>query len=188
MGLFSKKIEYSGKVGDIVRIPCKQNSSNILFTGAGKAIEIYEALLGSKKERRRTGMANMDYFGLTSATDSTEVSYSSGYTATHVGNGNYHVKENKHHEGEYIAMEIIVGASPEVAENKKSNVNKWIRAVAKPKRGFWWWVFGIVTTPIVIGIFMLVDAFYRLGLSFVKNSCLRKAKKSYKKNGKVIVF
>jgi hypothetical protein len=122
MCLFRNKVEYSGRVGDLVRIPCKQNSSNILFTGAGKAIEIYQALLGSKKERNRTGMSNMAYFGLTSATDSTEVSYTSGYTATHVGNGNYRVKEDKHHEGEFIAMEIIVGAAQEVAENKKSNI------------------------------------------------------------------
>ena len=133
-------------------------------------------------------MSNMAYFGLTSATDSTEVSYTSGYTATHVGNGNYKVKEDRHHEGEFIAMEIIVGAAQEVAENKKSNINKWLRAVAKPKRGFWWWVIGILTSVIGVGIFMLIDAFYRLGLSFTKNACLRKAKKSYKKNKKVIVF
>lgn len=189
MGLLNtSKIVYTGKLGDIVRIPCRTNSSKLFFKGNGKAIKIYEALLGKKHERNRTGMTNMEYFGLTSAKDASEVSYTTGYTATHAYGNTYNVKANVHSEGDFIAMEIIEGASSEVANDKKSNVNKWLNAVSKPTRGFTWWLVGVVTSPFVIGLLMLASAVYRVGLSFVKKSCLKKAKRSYKKNKKVIVF
>lgn len=189
MGLWNAgKIAYTGVVGDIVRIPCRTNSSNLFLTGSGKAIKIYEALLGKKRERNRTGMTNMAYFGFTSAQDSSEVSYQSGYTATYAGGNTYNVKANVHHEGDFIAMEIVQGASPEVANDKRSNVNKWLRAVSKPKRGLAWWVVGVVTSPFIVGLLMLASAIYRLGLSFVGKSCLKKAKRSYRKNKTVVVF
>lgn len=187
MGIFDRvKMVYTGEVGSIVRIPCKNNSDNLIFTGAGKSIKIYEALQG-KHHRKGTPFV-MEYFGFVPATDVSESSYTSGYTATHTGNGRYRVSENKHSSGDAIAMEVVVGASPEVVADKKSNVNKWLRSVARPTRGFLWWVTGIVTTPFIIGLLMLGDAIYRKYLAIVRNSCVRKAKKSYKKNNKVIVF
>ena len=102
--------------------------------------------------------------------------------------GRYRVDERKHSSGDAIAMEVVVGCSPEVAANKKSNVNKWLRAVAKPTRGLLWWIVGIITSPFIIGLLILASAIYRLYLSFVRQSCVRKAKASYKENGKVIVF
>ena len=187
MGIFNKvKTEYTGEVGSIVRIPCKNNSDNIIFTGTGKSIKIYEALLG--KHRKKGAPTIMSYFGFCSATDESESSYTKGYTATYNGNGSYRVDERKHSSGDAIAMEVVVGCTPEVAANKMSNVNKWLRAVAKPTRGLLWWIVGIITSPVIIGLLMLASAIYRLYLSFVRKSCVRKAKASYKKNGKVIVF
>ena len=122
------------------------------------------------------------------AKDTSSVSYTTGYTATHTYGNNYSVKENKHSEGDFIAMKVVVGADPAVVQDKKSNVNKWIKAVSKPTRSLGWWIVGILTSPISIGLFMIADGIYRIGLSHVKKSCLRKAKKSYKKNGKIIVF
>ena len=189
MGLFKKeKIVYTGTVGEIVRIPCRHNSSKLIFTGTDKEIKILEALMGPKHERNRNNMWNMDYFGFTNMKDASSVSYTTGYTATHTYGNNYTIKENKHSESDYISMKVVVGADTEVAQNKKSNVNKWINAVSKPTRTLGWWIVGILTSPIIVGLFMLVDVIHRLYLNSVKNSCLRKAKKSYKKNGKVIVF
>ena len=187
MGLFDRvKTVYTGEVGSIVRIPCKNNSDNLIFTGAGKAIKIYEALQG--KHHKKGTRFDMEYFGFFPATDVSESHYKSGYTATHTGNGNYRLKENTHSSGDAIAMEVVVGASPEVVANKKSNVNKWLHAVCRPTRGFLWWLVGLVSTPIGIGFLMLGNAIYRVGLSHVRKSCVRKAKKSYKQNKGIIVF
>ena len=187
MGLFTRvKMEYTGEVGSIVRIPCKNNSDNMIFTGASKSIKIYEALQG--KHHKKGTPFIMEYFGFIPAKDVSESSYTSGYTATYTGNGKYRLSENKHSSGDAIAMEVYVGASKEVVENKKSNVNRWLRAVAKPTRGLGYLLLGILLSPVVIGLFMIGDFFYRFGLSFVRKSCVRKAKKSYKKNGGVIVF
>lgn len=182
-----KRPYYSGEEGDLVRIPCKTDSGNIIFTGTGKSIAIYESLMGKKAKKDRNKMWPMHYFGFIPAKDETEYTYRRGYTATHVGNGTYSVNPNDYSKGEYIAMEIAIGASEDVAMNPKSNVNKWLKAVAKPPRGLLYWLIGIVTTPFVIGAFMLVDAFYRLGLNFSKKKCLKKAKKSYKQNGNTVV-
>ena len=187
MGLFDRvKLEYTGEVGSIVRIPCKNNSDNLIFTGTSKTIKIYEAIQG--KHHRKGTPFDMEYFGFIPAKDVSQSNYTSGYTATHTGNGNYRVDERRHSSGEAIAMEVYVGASPEVVADKKSNVNKWLRAVAKHTRGFFWWVIGIVTSPFIIGLLMLGSAIYRKYLSFVRKSCVRKAKKSYKQNNKIIVF
>lgn len=187
MGIFNKiKVVYTGKEGSIVRIPCKNNSDNLIFTGASKSIKIYEALQG--KHHKKGTPFDMEYFGFRPAKDVSESRYTSGYTATHVGNGNYRVDERRHSSGDAIAMEVYVGASQEVVDNKKSNVNKWLRSVAKPTRGFFWWILGIVTSPFIIGLLMLGSAIYRKYLSFVRKSCVRKAKKSYKRKGYVEVF
>ncbi len=187
MGLFNRvKMEYTGEVGSIVRIPCKTNSDNLIFTGTGKHIKVLEGVMG--KHHRKGTPFDMEYFGFIPAKDVSESSYSQGYTATHVGNGNYRVDERRHSSGDAVAMEVYVGAKPEVVNDKKSNVNKWLKAVAHPTRGLLWWILGIVTTPVIIGLFMLGDAIYRLYLSFVRKSCVRKAKKSYKKNNGIIVF
>ena len=187
MGLFNKvKMVYTGEVGSIVRIPCKNNSDNIIFTGTTKSIKVYEALQG--KRHKKGTMFDMEYFGFIPAKDVSQSSYTKGYTATEVGNGKYRVDERRHSSGDAIAMEVLVGASKEVVENKKSNVNKWLKGVQKPTRGFFWWLIGIITIPLVIGLIMLGDAIYRLHLSTVRKACVRKAKKSYKQNGYVIVF
>ncbi len=187
MGLFNKvKMVYTGEVGSVVRIPCKNNSDNLIFTGTTKSIKILEALMG--KHHKKGQMLDMEYFGFLPTDDVSESNYTSGYTATHIGGGNYSIKEKRHSSGDAYAMEVVVGADPEVAANKKSNVNKWLRGVAKPARGFWWFVFSIILSPFIVGLIMLGDFFYRLHLSFVRKSCLRKAKKSYKQNGRVIVF
>ena len=187
MGLFDRiKPVYTGEVGSIVRIPCKSDSSNLIFTGTGKSIKVYEAIMGKRYKKGK--IMDCQYFGLGPAKDVSESSYSSGYTATHTGNGNYRVTENKYSSGDAIAMEVVVGSTPEVAMDKKSNVNRWIHCVAHPTRGFLWWVVGVVTVPVGLGILMLASAFYRLALSFRRKACLRKAKKSYKQNKGVIVF
>ena len=187
MGLFTRvKLEYTGEVGSIVRIPCKNNSDNLIFTGTGKYIKVLEALMG--KHHRKGTMFDMEYFGLIPAKDVSESSYTKGYTATYTGGGKYRLDERKHSSSDAVAVEVYVGASPEVANNKKSNVNKYLRAVAKPTRGLGYLLLGIITSPFIIGLFMIADFFYRFGLSFVRKSCVRKAKKSYKKNKSVIVF
>lgn len=187
MGLFDRvKMVYTGEEGSIVRIPCKTNSDNLIFTGTSKEIKILEAIMG--KHHRKGTPFDMEYFGFIPAKDVSQSSYKSGYTATHVGNGNYRVDERRHSSGDAVAMEVYVGAKPEVVLDKKSNVNKWLKAVSHPTRGLLWWITGIITSPFVIGLLMLGSAFYRLYLSFVRKSCVRKAKKSYKKNNGIIVF
>ena len=80
MGLFNKvKLVYTGEVGSIVRIPCKSNSDNIIFTGTSKSIKIYEALQG-KHHRKGTPFV-MEYFGFRPAQDVSESNYRKGYTA-----------------------------------------------------------------------------------------------------------
>ena len=117
MGLFDRvKLVYTGEEGSIVRIPCKNNSDNLIFTGAGKAIKIYEALQG-KHHRKGTPFV-MEYFGFRPAKDVSDSDYRTGYTATHTGNGNYRIKENRHSSSDAIAMEVYVGASPEVVADK----------------------------------------------------------------------
>ena len=188
MGLFDRvKTVYTGEVGSIVRIPCKSDSSNLIFTGTGKSIKVYEAIMG--KHYKKGKIMDCQYFGFAPAKDVSESSYTSGYTATHTGSGNYRVTENKYSSGEAIAMEVVVGSTPEVAMDKKSNVNRWLHCVSHTTRGFLWWVVGVVTSPFIIGLLMLGSAFYRLALSFRRKACVRKAKKSYKQNGKqVVVF
>lgn len=187
MGLFNKvKMVYTGEVGSIVRIPCKSNSENILFTGTGKSIKIYKALLGNRHGKNTKAI--MTYFGFCSATDESEASYTKNYTATYTGNGRYRVDANKHSFGDAIAMQVVVGCEPAVAADKNSNVNKWLNAVSKPTRGLIWWIAGILTSVVGIGFVMLASAIYRVYLSFVRRSCVKKAKESYRKNGKVIVF
>ena len=188
MGLFDRvKLVYTGEEGSIVRIPCRNNSDNLIFTGAGKAIKIYEALQG-KHHRKGTPFV-MEYFGFRPAKDVSDSDYRTGYTATHTGNGNYRIKENRHSSSDAIAMEVYVGASPEVVADKKSNVNKWLRSVAKPTRGLMWWLIGLVTIPAFgFGLLMLGNAIYRKYLAIVRKSCVRKAKKSYKQKGYVEVF
>ena len=190
MGLFKKeRIYYSGVVGDIVRIPCKVNTRNIIANGTEKEFKILTALMGPKKQRNKTGIWNMDYFGFTNMKDASDVKYHDGYTATYAGNNTYNVKENVNRGSDFIAMKIVVGCAPEIAENPKSNVNKWIHAVSKPTRGKMWWIVGLLTSIVGVGLIMLGDAIYRLHLNSVKKSCLKKAKKEYKKNGnQVVVF
>lgn len=190
MGLFKKeKIVYTGVVGDIVRIPCRVNTRNLFFTGTDKEIKVLEALMGPKKERNRTGIWNLEYFGFTNMKDSSHVTHHDGYTATYAGGDTYNVKANINSESDYISMRVVVGCAPEIAQNPKSNVNKWINAVSKPTRSKSWWIIGLLTSIVGIGLFMLGNAIYRLYLNSVKKSCLKKAKKAYKKNGnQVVVF
>ena len=114
--------------------------------------------------------------------------YTSGDTATSTGGGQYSVKANRTHFGDAIALKVVVGTDEKVAKDKKSNVNKWLRAVSKPARGFWYHIFGLLTTPIIIGSFMLGSAIYRDYLNVVRKSCVKKAKKTYKMCEEVVVF
>lgn len=185
MGLFNKvKMEYTGKVGSVVRIPCCRNSDKLFFNGTGKEYKILKALMGGRHKKPM----DMFYFGFKPTDDASEGSYTSGYTATDAGNGRYRVKENRTHFGDAIALKVVVGADQKVAEDKKSNVNKWLRAVSKPTGGFMYRVAGLITTPIIIGFFMLGSAIYRDYLNLVRKSCVRKAKKTYKLCEEVVVF
>lgn len=179
-----KKIEYTGKVDDIVRIPCRMNGNltdrndKLIISTCGKG--------GWKKDRN--GYVPANYFGLHPTKDKSESSYTSGYTATHSGGNRYSISEDKQYFQEYFALKIFVGAPEEVAANPKSNVNKWLRAISFTKRDLWFWVLSIVLCLGLVGIPMLCGCVYRLYQSFVAKSCMRKAKKSFKEKGKIVVF
>lgn len=180
-----KKIYYSGKVGDLVKIPCKERGEV-----SGRQYKLIQAVscIGKHVGRDQNGFLKCNYFGLAPAQDSSSYSYTSGYTATSTGNGSYNVKANKSYHQDYFAMAIEVGASEEVANDKKSNINRWLRAISWTPRGFWFWIMSILLSCVIVGLPLLVGCVYRFIMSCVAKSCLSKAKKSYKKNGKVIVF
>ncbi len=180
-----KKIYYSGIKGDIVRIPNKQRGEHV----TDRTVELIKALAGKHPSQRdKNGYIPCNYFGLHPIQDETEYSYTSSYTATSNGNGSYNVKGNKTYNGDYMALEICVGASEEVAKNKKSNINRYLRAISWTPRSFWFWILSIVLSFAIVGLPLLVGCFYRLIMSFVAKSCVSKAQKSYKKNNKIIVF
>ena len=180
-----KKIHYSGKVGDLVRIPCKERGGV-----SGREAALILAVSGNGKHvgRDKNGFFKCNYFGLEPAKDSSSYSYTSGYTATSTGGGNYSVKADKSYYQDYFALLINIGTTEEVANDKKSNVNKWLRAISWTPRGFWFWIMSVLLSCIIVGLPLLVGCVYRLVMSCVARSCLSKAKKSYKKNGKVIVL
>ncbi|MGN1052509.1 MAG: hypothetical protein ACI4SH_03865 [Candidatus Scatosoma sp.] len=181
-----KKIYYSGKAGDLVRIPCKVRGE----APSSRNIALLKAFLGKGNTfgKDKNNMYKCDYFGLAPVKDDSKYSYTSSYSATSTGGGNYRVKANKTYHMDYFALRIDVGASEEVAKNKKSNINKYLHAVSWYPRGFWFWIMSIVLSFGIVGLPLLAGCIYRLVMSFVAKRCLSKAKKSYKKNGKVIVF
>lgn len=181
-----KKIDYSGKIGDLVRIPCKTRGE----TPSNRQAALMLAFAGKGRHigKDKNNMFKCNYFGLSPAKDDSEYKYTSGYTATSTGGGNYRVKANKTYHMDYFALRIDVGASEEVAKNKKSNINKYLHAVSWYPRSFWFWIMSIILSCAIVGLPLLVGCFYRFIMSFVAKKCLSKAKKSYKKNGKVIVF
>lgn len=181
-----RKIYYSGKAGDLVRIPCKTRGETL--SNREHALMLAFAGKGKSVGRDKNNMLKCHYFGLAPAKDDSEYSYTSSYSATSTGGGNYRVKANKTYHMDYFALRIDVGASEEVAKNKKSNINKYLHAVSWYPRGFWFWIMSIVLSFGIVGLPLLGGCFYRLAMSFVAKRCLSKAKKSYKKNGKVIVF
>lgn len=179
-----KKIHYSGKVGDLVRIPCKLN---------GSLTERYSSLLvavGGKGGWRkdRNGLVPCQYFGLWPVEDNTEFSYNSGYTATYQGNNKYSVSADKKYFQDFMALKITVGTNEDVAFNPRSNINRWLKAISFTPRGFWFWILSIALSLPLVGLPLLFGCFYRLVKSFVAKSCLKKAKKSYKEKGKVVIF
>ena len=180
-----QKIDYSGVKGDIVRIPNKQKGEHI----SGRTVGLIKAVSGKHPNQTdKNGYIPCNYFGLHPTKDKTESSYTSGYTATHVGGGEYRVKGNKAYYGQYMALEIFVGAPEEVAKNKKSNVNRYLRAINWTPRSFGFWILSILSSCVIVGLPLLVGCFYRLAMSMVAKKCLAKAKKSFKKNQKIIVF
>lgn len=180
-----KKIYYSGVKGDIVRIPNKERGEHV----TDRTAKLIKAVAGKHpNERDRNGYIPCNYFGLNPVKDKTAFSYTSSYTATNIGGENYNVKGNKSYHGDYMAFEIFVGAPEEVAKNKSSNVNKYLRAISWTPRSFGFWIFSILTSCIIVGLPLLVGCVYRSIMSIVAKKCLKKAKKSFKKNNKIIVF
>lgn len=183
-----KKFKYSGIKGDIVRIPDKMNgNSNITDRHAGLII----ATMGKNPTHKdKNGMRPCEYFGLFPIKDKSESTYVSGYTATQVavGSDKYKITADKKHHSEYFALEIFEGASEEVANNPKSNVNRWLRAITFVPRGFWFWVFSIVASCFVVGIPLLVGCIIRFVKHRIAKSCLAKAKRRFKKEGRIVVF
>ena len=181
-----RKIYYSGKVGDLVRIPCKTRGEH----PSNRECALIRAFAGNGRHvgKDRNDMFKCNYFGLSPAKDNSEYSYTSGYTATSSGGGSYRVTANKSYHMDYFALNIDVGASEEVANNKNSNINKYLHAVSWTPRGFWFWIMSVILSCVIVGLPLLVGCVYRLVMSCVARSCLSKAKKSYKQNGKVIVF
>ena len=181
-----KKIYYSGKRGDIVRIPNKMKGT---LTDRNSGLII--ATMGKNPSHKdRNGMRPCEYLGFWPTKDKSESSYVSGYTATQVASGSnkYRIKAEKSYHSEAFALEIIVGCSEEVAANPKSNVNRWLRAISFVPRGFWFWIMSIILSCAIVGIPLLVGCFIRLVNSFIAKSCLAKAKRRYKKEGRVVVF
>lgn len=180
-----KKIEYSGIKGDIVRIPNKERGEHVTDRTAG----LIKALAGKHGwDKDKNGYITCNYFGLNPIKDKSAYSYTSSYTATNVGGGDYSVKGNKTYHGDFMALEIFVGSSEEVAKNKKSNVNRYLRAITWTPRSFGFWLLSIITSCVIVGLPLLVGCFYRAIMSAVAKSCVKKAKKSFKKNNKIIVF
>ena len=181
-----KKIHYSGIKGDIVRIPDKMKG-NLTDRNVGLIV----ATMGKDPSHKdKNGMRPCEYFGMFPVKDKSESTYVSGYTATQVaaGSDKYRVTADKEYHSEYFALKIDVGASEEIANNPKSNVNRWLKAISFVPRGFWFWIFSIATSFVIVGIPLLVGCFVRLVHRFIAKSCLAKAKKSYKKEGRVVVF
>ena len=180
-----KKIYYSGKVGDLVRIPCKTRGQ---VSDRQAALILAVSGLGKSVGRDQNGFLKCNYFGLVPVKNESEYSYTSGYTATQSGSNTYSIREKKSYHGDYMSLAIDVGASEEVANNKKSNINRWLHAISWTPRGFWFWILSLLLSCAIVGLPLLIGCVYRLVMSCVAKSCLSKAKKSYKKNGKVIVF
>lgn len=115
MGLFNKaEMNYTGKVGSVVRIPCKRNSDKWFFNGTGKEYKILKALMGGKHKKPM----DMFCFGFQPTDDETEGSYTSGYTATSTGGGQYSAKANRTHFGDAIALKVVVGADEKLPKIK----------------------------------------------------------------------
>ncbi|MBQ9756297.1 MAG: hypothetical protein IJV99_01730 [Clostridia bacterium] len=181
-----KKIYYSGVQGDIVRIPNKMKGS-VTDRDAGLMI----ATMGKNPSHKdKNGMRPCEYFGLWPTKDKSESSYVSGYTATQVSSGSekYRITANKEYHSEYFALEIFQGCSEDIAKNPKSNVNRWLKAISFVPRGFWFWIMSIALSCVIVGIPLLVGCIIRFVQSRIAKSCLRKAKKSYKKEGRIVVF
>lgn len=119
-----------------------------------------------------------NYFGLYPVDDESEYTYTSGCTATQSGNGTYSINENKNYYGDYMSLAIEAGASEEVANDKKSNINRWLRAISWTPRRFWFWILSILLSCVIVGLPLWVGCVYRLVMSRVADSCLSKAKKS----------
>lgn len=179
-----KKIHYSGRVGDLVRIPNKMKG-NLTDRNTGLIIA---TMTKHPNHKDKNGMHPCDYFGLWPTKDKSESDYVSGYTATQVSSDKYRIKADKSYHAEYFALEIYVGAPEEVAMNKKSNINKWLRAISFVPRGFWFWIMSIILCFAIIGIPLLVGCVIRLVHWFIAKNCLAKAKRRYKKEGRVVVF
>lgn len=179
-----KKIYYSGVKGDVVRIPCKENGK-ITDREAGLIRAVATKHPGRKD---KNGMKPHDYFGLYPTEDKSESSYVSGHTAVATGNDTYRIKEEKKYYMEYFALRIDVGTTEEIAKNPKSNINRWLKAISFVPRGFWFWIMSIILSFAIVGIPLLVGCFIRLYFSFVAKSCLAKAKRKYKQEGRVVVF
>ncbi len=179
-----KKIYYSGKEGDIVQIPCKlkgnitQRHDRLITAIGGKD--------GWNKDRN--GYIPANYFGLHPIKDASERTIKDGYEATYEGSGTFNVKERTSYYQECLSLEIFVGCSEDVANNPKSNVNKWLKAISWTPRSSGFWILSIILCPAVVGIPLLVGCFYRLVMRMVAKQYLKKAKKAFKKNGKIVVF
>ena len=181
-----KHITYTGKVGDIVRIPCKQNG-----TPSSRAGALYEAIGGKGGWRKdKNGMVPCQYFGLWPVDDASESSFTSGYTATYEGNNKYTVSENNKVYSDYLALKIYVGANSSIdAQNPKSNVNRWLKAISFTPHSELFWIFSVITSLFVVGLPFLFSCFFRLAMKFRAKSCLKKAKAAYKEhNNQVFVF
>ncbi len=181
-----KKIYYSGIKGDVVRIPNKMKGG---LTDRNSGLII--ATMGKNPSHKdRNGMRPCEYFGLFPTKDKSESSYVSGYTATQVaaGSDRYRISENKAYYSEYFGLEIWQGASEEVANDPKSNINRWLRAISFVPRGFWFWILSIALSFVIVGIPLLIGCVIRLVNFFIAKSCLAKAKRRYKKEGRVVVF
>lgn len=77
-----------------------------------------------------------------------------------------------------MSLAIEAGASEEVANDKKSNINRWLRAISWTPRRFWFWILSILLSCVIVGLPLWVGCVYRLVMSRVADSCLSKAQKS----------
>ncbi len=181
-----KKIHYSGVKGDVVRIPDKMKGKL-----TDRNVGLIVATMGKDPSHKdRNGMRPCEYFGLFPIKDKSESTYVSGYTATQVaaGSDKYKISADKKYHSEYFALEIFVGASEEVAQNPKSNVNRWLKNISFIPRGRWFWIFSLISSCFVVGLPLLAGCIHRFVRHRIAKSCLRKAKKAYKKEGHIVVF